>query len=228
MRAAPVGIFFRNDFDEMKLAAGLQAMVTHNDRMAIASSIVMAHATAKLLRMNVNEIDDLGTLTLFCRDLAETIGGIEDGDEYLTRSGGNQSTLAKRIGEDIPKFLEAKTPPVEVQKLFWSGAYVLESLPFALYGFLYSPGHFDRVLFNSVNESKDSDTVAAMACTLCGALNGLNRNMDRKYWTKTKGFCDRDLLPATPIDAEKDYMEELEFKDELIVLADRLTAQAWV
>lgn len=227
MRAAPAGIFFRNDFDEMKLAAGLQAIVTHNDPMAIASSIVVAYAIAKLLRMNVKEIDDLGTMTLFCRDLAESIEGIEDDAGYTTRNGGNLTTLARRVGEDIPRFLEAKATPVAVQKEFWSGAYVLESLPFALYCFLYSPGHFDRVLYNSVNESKDSDTVATIACTFCGALNGLDKNMNRQYWWKTKCYCDSDLLPMTPIDAEKEYLESLEFRDDLISLADRMAIQTW-
>ena len=227
MRAAPVGIFFRNDFDEMKLAAGLQAMVTHNDPMAIASSIVVAYATARLLRMDVRQLVDIGQMTLFCMDLAESIEGIEDGSGYTTRNGDKPATLAQRIREDIPRFLEAKATPTEVQKEFWSGAYVLESLPFALYCFLYSPGHFDRVLYNSVNESKDSDTVAAIACTFCGALNGLKENMDRQYWTKTKGYCDSDLLPMTPVDPEKDYLEFLEFRDELLFLANEMTKQAW-
>jgi ADP-ribosylglycohydrolase len=227
MRAAPVGIFFRNDFDEMKLAAGLQAMVTHNDRMAIASSIVVAYATAKLLRMNPSQIVDLGQMILFCRDLADSIEGIENDGGYTTRMGGKPTTLVNRIREEIPRFLDARVSPAEVQKEFWSGAYVLESLPFALYCFLYSPGHFDRVLYNSVNESKDSDTVAAMACTLCGALNGLEQNMNRQYWTKPKGYCEQDLLAITPMESELDYLESLEFKEDLIALADRLTTHAW-
>ncbi|BCG47928.1 hypothetical protein GEOBRER4_n2780 [Citrifermentans bremense] len=227
MRAAPVGIFFRNDFDELKLAAGMQAMVTHSDSMAIASSIVMAYATAKLLRMDLHQIDDLGTMTLFCRDLAESIAGIEDGSGYETRNGGKPATLAQRIGQEIPNYLEVKATPAEVQKAFWSGAYVLESLPFALYCFLYSPGHFDRVLSHAVNESRDADTVAAMAGTLCGALNGLTCNADRRYWLKRKCYCDQDLWPATPLDDSKDYLEELEFREELLCLADRLAVRAW-
>lgn len=227
MRAAPVGIFFKNDYDEMKLAAGIQAMVTHNDPMAIASSIVVAYATALLLRMSVEQLLDIGQMTLFCRELADSIEGIEDCRQYSTRSGDRSSTLYQRIWEDIPRFLEAKTAPSEVQQEFWSGAYVLESLPFALYCFLYSPGHFDRVLYNSVNESRDSDTVAAIACTFCGALNGLDSNMDRQYWTKSRSFCEKELLPRTPMDSEQDYLDSLEFKDELIALADRMTTQFW-
>jgi ADP-ribosylglycohydrolase len=224
MRAAPIGIFFQNDFAEMKLAAGIQAMVTHNDPMAIASSIVVAYATALLLRMSGGQLQDIGQLTLFCRDLADSIEGIEDCGQYSTRSADKPSTLYQRIRNDIPRFLEAKTPPAEVQKEFWSGAYVLESLPFALYCFLYSPTHFDRVLYNAVNESKDSDTVAAIACSFCGALNGLNNTMDRKYWTKPKSYCEKELLPRTPMDSEQDYLDFLEFKDELTALADRMTA----
>ncbi len=227
MRASPVGIFFRNDFDELKLAAGMQAMVTHNDPMAIASSIVMAYAVAMLLRINVNQLSDLGQKTLFCRDLADAIAGIEGGGQYVTRKDGQPSTLASRIRDDIPRFLDEKQLPAQVQEEFWSGAYVLESLPFALYCFLFSPGHFDRVIYNAVNESVDSDTVAAMAGTFCGALNGLHRNMDRQYWQKVKTDSDRDLFAITDMKTDADYLGELEFREELTGLADRMLDNCW-
>ena len=230
MRAAPIGIFYRNDFNELKRAAGLQAMITHNEPMAIASSIVMAYATARTLRMNACDFEEPGATALFCRDLAAVINGIEVEDAYKPRrDGGKPSTLARRIGEDIPRYLEARATPAEFQKAFWSGAFVLESLPFALYCFLYSPGHFDRVLFNSVNESRDSDTVAAMACTLCGALNGLDKVVASRDGSESgEGHHHCDVPPGTQIDPDKDYLEPLEFKDELLDLADRLTRHAAV
>ena len=228
MRAAPIGIFYRNDFNELKRAAGLQAMITHNEPMAIASSIVMAYATARILRMNACDFEEPGATALFCRDLADVIKDIEKEDSYKTRNDGTPSTLARRIGEDIPRYLEAQVTPAEFQKEFWSGAFVLESLPFALYCFLYSPGHFDRVLFNSVNESRDSDTVAAMACTLCGALNGLDKVVARRDQLESGDGQDCDVPPGTQIDPDKDYLEPLEFKDELLDLADRLTRHAAV
>lgn len=226
MRAAPVGIFFRNNFDELKLAAGMQAVVTHNDPMAVASSIIVAFAVASLLRMTVYDLDDVGGKSLFCLELAEAIEGIE-GDNYTTRRDGTKSTLAYRIGEEIPDFLGNAVPPQEVQKHFWSGAYVLESLPFALYCFLYSPGDFDRILFNAVNESRDSDTVAALACTFCGALNGLEENMSRMYWTKVKTDSDQDTVPEIRIQTESNYLEELEYLDDLLALSDNLTKDIW-
>lgn len=228
MRAAPVGIFFRNDYDELKLAAGMQAMITHNDPMAIAGSIVVAYATALLLRMSVYSIDDIGTKALFCRDLAKSIEGIEEGRGYRTRNTEIPSTLYTRIKDDIPEYLHAEKTPAEVQSEFWSGAYVLESLPFALYCFLYSPGNFDRVLCNSVNESRDSDTVAAMACSFCGALNGLSENMNRQYWTKSRTDSDEHLLPRTAMNPDNlDYLEELEYRQELLYLADKMDKCCW-
>lgn len=47
------------------------------------------------------------------------------------------------------------------------------------------------------------------------------QNMDRMYLNKSKGYCDSDHVPGTPITEGKDYLSELEFKDELIALADR-------
>ena len=85
------------------------------------------------------------------------------------------------------------------------------------------------MLFNSVNESRDSDTVAAMACTLCGALNGLDKVVARRDGSESgEGHHHCDVPPGTQIDPDKDYLEPLEFKDELLDLADRLTRHAAV
>jgi len=224
MRAAPVGIWFRNDYRMLKLAAGMQAMVSHNDPMAIASSIVTAYAVARLLRMNPGDLTDVEGRIRFCGDLGASIGAMETG---RTRNGDAPSSLARRIGVDIPRFLRAGATPREVQKVFWSGAYVLESLPFALYCFLHSPDDFDRVLFDSVNESRDSDTVAAMACTFSGALNGLERSVARRVRPQTGAACDLDGSTSRTMDPEKSYLADLEWRDELLQLADNLSEDCW-
>ena len=174
MRAAPVGLYYRKDPEEIKLAAGIQAMITHNDSMAIASSIVMACAAAYLVTAKKGWLETLERRIEFCRELASVIAGIEDGREYRCRQTARPDTLYRRIGETIPACLEQGMTPAAVQQDFWSGAYVLESLPFALYCFLYSPDDFRQTLLTAVNESRDSDTVAAMACTLSGAYNGVD------------------------------------------------------
>ena len=76
-----------------------------------------------------------------------------------------------------PSLVNHRRSDVQTKKLintytYWSGAYVLESLPHALYCFLAAPTDFRKVLISSVNTSRDSDTVASIACAFAGALNG--------------------------------------------------------
>ena len=174
MRAAPIGMYYVNHPEDIKLGAGMQAMIPHNNPMAIASSIVMACATAYLLSTEKQGLSSLENRLQFCYEIAEVIAGIEDGKDYCRNHSDEQSSLYQRIRYAIPAYLEKEETPWTVQQDFWSGAYVLESLPFALYCFLYSPGDFKQTLLTAVNESRDSDTVAAMACTLSGAYNGVD------------------------------------------------------
>ena len=172
--------------------------------------------------MNRGDLTDIDRKARFCGELGAVIGGMESG---LTRNDKAPSSLARRIGVDIPRFLRAGASPREVQHVFWSGAYVLESLPFALYCFLRTPDDFDVVLYDAVNESRDSDTVAALACTFSGALNGLAFTMARNG--AVAGGPGGEAASSKVIDPGKDYLAELEWRDELLALADRLTESCW-
>ena len=197
MRSSPIGIYFRNNFENLKLAGGIHAIITHNDPMAIASGIVVSVAISLLLSMRSLQLTSLEEKIEFCNLLAASIEDIESKFPYLTRNTKLNSTLFTRIKIEIPEFLSRNINPKDVNEIFWSGAYVLESLPFALYCFLFSTNDFRSTLLNSVNYSRDSDTVGSLACSFSGALNGMN-------------------------EIDKYYIENLEFKDYLIKLADKL------
>lgn len=198
MRSSPIGIFYRDKPRPLKDAARTQAIVTHNNSMAVASSIVTASAVAALLNKHPSDLSTLSTKTGFCLYLAGTIEGIEDDRRYKTRDRNpREDNLYRRIKNVIPELLAVNATPREVNAIFWSGAYVLESLPFALYCFLYTPGDFRETLLSSVNYGKDSDTVAAIACSFSGALNGIEA-------------------------IEPYYVDELEFVDALHGIAGRM------
>ncbi len=197
MRVAPVGIFFAHNCELLKLAAGLQSMITHNDSMAIASGIAVAFAVSMLLRMNSNDIAELESKIKFCNDIADVIEGIEE-NNYRTRNSDEIDRMHNRIKNKIPMFLKEQKHPEEINEIFWSGAYVLETLPFAIYCFLYTPGDFKKILYNSVNYSRDSDTIASICCQLWGALNGIKS------------------IPEY-------YISELEYKDRLLNISDEIT-----
>lgn len=213
MRSAPVGLFYGRDFGSLKLAAGLQALITHNDPMAIASGIMVAYAVARLVAEPRSALDPLEARITFCRDLAGIIEGMETGEAEMgsgragsRRTGSEQAggreaassyrnrqgmpdSLCRRVGTRIPELLAAGATAGEVQEEFGSSAYVLESLPFAIFCFLQSPHDFQRTLLHAVNLGEDSDTTGAMACTLSGAYNGANaipaeylEGLEYRFW----------------------------------------------
>jgi ADP-ribosyl-[dinitrogen reductase] hydrolase len=191
MRASPIGLFYSNDEENLRAAGAIQAMVTHNDIMAMTASVTMALAVSMLLRMQPEELESTEERCLFLVRLAKAIEGMEL-EPYPTRNQRPPSTLYKRIGSDLPQYLHQGATVSFVQNELWSGAYVLESLPFALYCFLMHPMDFKTTLLSSTNGSKDSDTVAAMSCALSGALNGRTAlsTCDDGYYMKNLEFAE--------------------------------------
>jgi hypothetical protein len=104
------------------------------------------------------------------------------------------SSLYGRIGTALPQYLATG----EALFATWhNGAYVLGSLPCALWCFLASPEDFEQTLFTAVDAGHDADTVAAMACSVAGAYLGYAR------------------LPQR-------FLSDLEYHDRLVALADAL------
>jgi ADP-ribosylglycohydrolase len=88
---------------------------------------------------------------------------------YPLNGSTGAPSLHSRIGTELPRFLTAGEAPFAVGH---NGAYVLGSLPCALWCFLARPKDFEETLFTAVDAGHDAGTVAAMACTLSGAYRG--------------------------------------------------------
>lgn len=203
MRAIPAGLYYRNHYRQLKLAAGLQAMVTHNDAMAIASSIVVAYAAARLLRTEPAELDAFEAKIAFLKELSLLIMSMEKG--YKRRQPGmtvHDYSLYDAFRHGLPEYLKAGVSMEAYGQREWTGAYVLESLPAAIYAFLLTPGDFEQTALNAVNHTRDSDTVGAIACGLSGALLGYS------------------AVPGK-------FRDELELRAQLLRLGDELTEQCW-
>ncbi|MFC1812326.1 ADP-ribosylglycohydrolase family protein [Thermodesulfobacteriota bacterium] len=173
MRVSPAGLMNIDNYHTLKAEAALQCMMTHNDRMAIASSIVQGLAVAELTHLIPGTIEDrkYGIID----GLAMSIRGIEGG-RYKDRNG-IPTSLYKRIAEEMKGMLSEN--PLKVRAVWNNRSYVLESLPFALYSFLRTPDNFEETLYTAVNAGHDADTVASMACALSGAYLGY-RNIPKE------------------------------------------------
>jgi hypothetical protein len=135
------------------------------------------------------------------RDLAGFAGasfaGIEPRLTPERRPGGAPIFLRSRIAE-LPTL--ARLTPEAAFARTWNGAFALESVPAAVYCFLRSPDDPRSVTLTAVNAGYDADTVASMAGNLAGAWSGADQ-----------------LRREAP-----EWWAELEYRDELIDLADRL------
>jgi len=190
MRSAPIGLLRWNDPARLRSEAILSALPTHREPMAIAGAVAMAAATAWLLTRQGYD----WTPEEFIAAVQRAIAGIEMKPQPERRDPSSLTTLHDRIGE-IPKLLGRS--PRDVLGYLYGGAFVLESLPSAIYCFLRSPDDVEQMLLLGANAGYDTDTVAAMAGTLGGALGGIAALPQR-------------LLP------------ELEYRNELIALSTAL------
>lgn len=190
MRSAPIGLLRWNDPERLRSEAILSALLTHRELMAVAGAVAMAAATAWLL---TRQGDDWAPED-FTLAVQRAIAAIETEPRPERRDPSSLTTLYDRIGE-IPRLI--KKGPREALGYLYGGAFVLESLPSALYCFLLSPSDVEQTLLLAANAGYDTDTVAAMAGTLGGALGGVAALPQR-------------LLP------------ELEYRDELTTLGAAL------
>lgn len=195
MRAAPVGLVHLGDPYRIYRDSLLQSVVTHRDSMAVAAAACQAYAVARAAATPPGHLMSLDNRRAFCAGLAALIEGLET-PGYQVRGGKGAPSLYSRIESELPRYLEEGSAPFDD---WYNGAYVLESLPCALWCFLVSPDDFEQTLFAAVDAGHDADTIAAMACTLSGAYLG--------YFH----------LPGR-------LLGDLEYHDRLIELADGLLA----
>ncbi len=190
MRAAPIGLLRWDNPALLRAEAVLSALPTHRQSMGVAGAVVMATATAWLLTRRPGSWSTWD----FIAALQDSIEGLETEALPERRDPTVHSTLYQRIGE-LPGLMGYK-PEVAFARLY-NGAYVLESLPSALYCFMRGPYDVEAMLLLAVNAGHDADTVAALAGTLGSALGGV------------------EALPAR-------LLPELEYRERLEILSGAL------
>lgn len=201
MRSAPVGLAHLHDTTALIQDAALSAVITHADPMAVASAVAHAFTVAHLSATEPGHLDT----TQLMGDLSHVLSTIDDPGyrerDWQTRPGKTAEpvSLAERLAE-VPDHLGHA--PAEAFEWFYNGAFVLESLPAALWCFLRAPEDPEEVVVTAVMGGHDADTVASMAGAYAGAYLG-----EAAFPERWRG-------------------EDLEFGDELRAMADGLLALA--
>ena len=197
MRAAPVGLAHLGDINALRRDAALSALVTHAHPMAVVSAVAHAWLVARLATTPPGTLDREGLVGELCMAISDLHdpGEVERDWEFRSGKTGERVRLRERLAE-VPSWLRAS--PEAASEWFYSGAFVLESLPMALWHFLRSSDDPEEAVVGAVMGGHDADTVASMTGAYVGAYLG-----EQAFPARWRG-------------------EELEFADQLRGLADQL------
>jgi ADP-ribosyl-[dinitrogen reductase] hydrolase len=166
MRAAPYGLRYAGQPDEMRYAAALGTAVTHADATAVASAIVQAAAVNICLVSSPADLDPESFLTAVAASVSDlTLPRVR------RRSDGQERTLLEQV-EEVHECLGR--PLEDAMDHFYNGAFVMETTPAVLWLLLTYPTDPEEALVAAVMAGYDADTNAAILGNLVGALHGVD------------------------------------------------------
>jgi ADP-ribosylglycohydrolase len=166
MRAAPVGLFFRDDPEALVAAAHDQGRITHRDPRCSAGAIAIAGATAIATREEtLDPASACTTLSGWTRAFDPVLA---DALEALP------GWLAAPPGHAVERIAEIGLPPSSAGR--WEGMispFVTGSVVWSLYSVLRSPTDYWEAICTAIAVGGDVDTTAAMAGAIAGTAVGL-------------------------------------------------------
>lgn len=157
MRAAPFGIYFRNDLQSLVAICKIDSAITHASEDAEAGSIAIALATAHAIN---NDTEDL----------------LERISEKLPDSKvkGLVYSLGSLVNSD-------QISPQQALRVLGTKANVRETVPAALYCFLRFNDYHEAILA-AIKAGGDTDTTAAIVGALFGAKFSM-KGIDKSFYS---------------------------------------------
>jgi ADP-ribosylglycohydrolase len=199
MRVAPIALFHPVALERLRYDAAVSAVITHANQMAVASAIAQAFMVAWCVHRRPGELTGDSLRSELLAGLMVALEGVGESEVRERREDHPTTT---RLRDRLVEAFEMRfSSPADAFDHFHNGAFVLETLPAALWCFLRFWDDPRQAILTAVQGGYDADTVASLAGTLIGALHG------------------DGALPAP-------WIEELEYADELRGLADSLLALA--
>jgi ADP-ribosylglycohydrolase len=166
----PVLPHLRGSGEALWEAAAFNAMLTHNEPLAIATNLAMTRLLFELL-----ERDEAPAPAWWWQRFCEILAPLESDSVYRSRAPalqGFEGTLSALLEAQLPSMLARDASVEEACNHWYSGAYLLETVPSVLY-ILSRHGHsFEEAVTRAVNDTWDNDTIASIVASLMGALHG--------------------------------------------------------
>lgn len=171
MRIAPVLIpHLREASTELWADAALCTMITHNDSVAISSAVAFVALLWELLAM-----DGPPSSEWWLSRFVHVLRDLECEESYQGQSPemkGFHGPLWKLLGQELPRAWERNMTVREACDRWYSGAYLLETVPCVLYTLMKHGNDPEEAIVRAVNDTWDNDTTAAIVGAAVGALHG--------------------------------------------------------
>jgi len=171
MRIAPMLIpHLRSGTPELWVDTALSAMITHNDSASISACLSFVQMLWKLLQMQAPPEPDWWLETY-----VEAVRDLEVDDTYRPRGGDSadyQGTLWRYVEGRVSEAYRRGLSVLEACDSWYSGAFLLETVPSVLYILMRHGNDLEEAIVRAVNDTKDNDTIAAIAGAAAGALHG--------------------------------------------------------
>lgn len=191
MRIAPMVIpHLKSGTSNLWVDTALSAMITHNDSGSIAACLSFVNMLWQLLRMNSPPEPDwwLETYVEVAKDL-------ERDTEYRPRGGvfaDYRGSIWRFTEEKVGEAYREKLTVLDACNQWYSGAFLLETVPSALYILMRHGDDFEEAIVRAVNDTKDNDTIAAIVGAATGALHGKDKVPKRWISNLSGRTTDRD------------------------------------
>jgi ADP-ribosylglycohydrolase len=189
MRIAPMLVpYVRSPSPEMWADTALSAIVTHNDAASTSACLAFVAMLWQLLGM-----DEPPEPSWWRREYVRLSRDLEGDTRYVPRGGAFQE-----YGGPAWRFVDERLAAAEAGDLttleacdqWYSGAYLLETLPSVLYTLARHATDPEEALVCAVNDTKDNDTIGAIVGAAVGALHGASALPER--WVEQLSGRTRD------------------------------------
>jgi ADP-ribosylglycohydrolase len=190
MRIAPILIpHLESQTSDVWSDTALCAMITHNDSGAVASCLAFVNILWQLLSMKTPPQPEWW-LSAFVEIAQQCECG-----QYRPRGGTFRDYYGpvwRFVKEKVPDAFSRGLSVVDAGRQWYSGAYLLETVPSALF-ILMKYGHDpEEAIVRAVNDTKDNDTIAAIVGAAVGALHGKRKLPERWIENLSGRTTDRD------------------------------------
>ena len=171
MRIAPAVLpHLRNPTSALWADVVLNTRVTHNSEAALAASVAFVAMLWDLLEMR------RPPPAAWWADRFLTIAKPVEGTQRYGLRGGrwndDRVTLSEYVERVLPWAREGGLPALDACNAWYSGAYVLETVPSVLYILERHGDDPETAIRRAVNDTRDNDTIAAIVGAAVGALHG--------------------------------------------------------